>query len=104
MIHESRRHGEVAGPKSSCNDTGLVLGDQPTQVGCPADEIVGYDRAAHPGGIRREVPRGAVLHAHPFFQVANVELAERSLSVEGVDVGGGAGQIGQESEVAPVGP
>ena len=65
VIDESRRHGEVAGPKSSCNDAGFVLGDKPTQTGCLMDEIVSDDRAAHPGGISREVPRGAVLHAHP---------------------------------------
>ncbi len=51
------------------------------QGGGPADEIVGQDGALQPGGVGREVARGAVLQPGSFFEVPDGEF----------DAGGGLG-------------
>ena len=71
-------------------DCGAVSLTSPTveaaeQLG-PAHEVVGEHGAGQPGAVRREVARGAVLHAGTFFEVPDVELDHGVLAVEGVDL------------------
>jgi hypothetical protein len=53
---------------------------------------VGQDGAGEPGGVGEEAARGAVLHARPLLQIADVELCLGALAVEGVDLDGAGGQ------------
>ena len=54
--------------------------------------------------LAEKLPGGAVLQPGAFFEVADGELDAGVGPVEGVDVDGGAVEVGEEAEVAPVGP
>ena len=54
--------------------------------------------------LAEKFPDGHVFHPSPFLEVADVELHSGVLTVEGVDGDGVAVEVGEEREVAPVGP
>ena len=45
-----------------------------TELGAPADEVVGEDGTGQPGRVGEEVARGAVLEPRSFFEFTDGEL------------------------------
>ena len=95
--------GEISGAHRAGHDE-VILGGDIAEHGGPADEVVGQSGTDQPGGIGAEVARRDVLHARPLLQILDGQLHGGVGAVEGVDLCGGASLIGQESEVAPLGP
>lgn len=81
---------------------------RPTGPGWPRSRssagVVGQHRALQPGAGGAEVPGWNVVHARAHLQVADGQLDGGVVAVELVDLGDMAIEVGQEPEVAPVGP
>ena len=92
-VDESAGEGEHTGANGAGHGE-LAFRMDVAQPGGPAQEIVGEDRAAKPGGVGEELARRAMLESRPFFQVTNGQFDPGVVPVEcvglehvGFDVG-----------------
>jgi len=103
QVHEAAGDGDQPGSDGAGHGELIdrLLGPE---GGGPADQVVGEHRALQPGAVGAEVAGGDVFHPGSFFQVADGPLNDGVLAVEGVDGDDVVAQVGEEPEVAPVGP
>ena len=82
----------------------LIVGMDVAQTGTPADEVVGQHRAGEPCRVGEEAPRGTVLEARSFLQVADGQLDRGVLAVERVHLDERQIEVGDEGVMTPIGP
>lgn len=73
-------------------------------IAVPADHVVSEDGALQPNAVGVEVAGRDVLESAALFEVADREFDNGVLTVELVEFDGGAVEVGEEPEVAPVRP
>jgi len=96
-------HSARADPPSDSWSVTVIPVESAQEPG-PAEQVVGKTARESQAALAEKLPEGQCSMPAPSLEVSDVELCLGALATEGIDLDGDAGQIADESEVAPVGP